>query len=107
LISDENQENYLAELLAAEDAARIWTSPIPRPPTAPASRPSSTNKGTLSRKLFFIFAILSTPVGICCHCYFSICASISGQVDGPQEIVAAGDGMVRTARANRGEEFFT
>jgi len=40
-------EFYLGSL-AVEDAAFNWIMPIPRPPTAPASNPSTISMGTLS-----------------------------------------------------------
>ncbi len=70
--------SYLPELLlAADDMALNWIAPIPRPPTAPASSPSSTSMGMLSSSgFFFNLGILSSPWGIRCYVYFSICASI-------------------------------
>ena len=63
--------------LAADDEAALnWIMPTPKPPTAPARSPSNTSTGTLSSSDFFRnFAILCSPVGICCPCDFSICAS--------------------------------
>jgi len=64
---------YLVELLAADDVALNWIAPIPKPPTAPASNPSSTSMGMLSSSgFFFSFAILSSSWGIRCYSRFSI-----------------------------------
>src|SRR3984893_10156449 len=65
-----SDQNYLP-VLVVDDAAFDWIKPIPRPPTAPASNPSSTSTGTLSRSAFFTnFAISYSPLGsllgICC-----------------------------------------
>ncbi len=51
-----------AVLLAACDMALNWIRPIPNPPTAPASNPSSTSAGTLSRSAFFFFATFAISV---------------------------------------------
>ena len=45
--------NYLL-VLVVDDNAFDWIRPIPSPPTAPASRPSSTSMGTLSISLLFV-----------------------------------------------------
>jgi hypothetical protein len=55
--------NYFVALLAEDDAAFNWIRPIPKPPTAPASNPSITKTGMLSRMLFFIFAM--TQLSLC------------------------------------------
>jgi hypothetical protein len=39
--------------LVVDDAPFDWIKPIPKPPKAPASNPSSTSMGTLSRSAFF------------------------------------------------------
>jgi hypothetical protein len=43
------------------DAAFNWIKPIPKPPTAPASNPSSTSTGTFSRSLFLL-DMLASPL---------------------------------------------
>jgi len=52
-------KTYLEALLADEDMAFNCSRPIPKPPTAPASSPSNTSTGILSRSDFFFpdFAI--------------------------------------------------
>jgi hypothetical protein len=37
------------------DIWRSWNRPIPKPPTAPASKPSKISTGKLSRSDFFFF----------------------------------------------------
>jgi hypothetical protein len=41
-------------VVLADDAAFDWIRPMPRPPTAPASNPSSTRSGTCSRIDLFL-----------------------------------------------------
>lgn len=91
----------------ATDMECICTTPTPKPPTAPASRPSSTSRGKLSSTDFFLFAILCFLLGIGCRSQFSICASIPGSGAGAQQLVAARDGRNRVLSQDDGEEFFT
>jgi hypothetical protein len=71
--------DYLpAALLAADAAARNWIRPTPKPPTAPASSPSTTSTGMVSRSAFLPnFAIFSVLLGSGFPYQFSICASNS------------------------------
>lgn len=58
--------------LAEDEATDIecnWIIPTPKPPTAPASRPSSTSKGKLSSSDFLLLAILCSPLGIGCQSF--------------------------------------
>src|SRR5215469_7159134 len=53
-------EIYLAAA-AEEDAAFCWIIPIPRPPIAPASRPSTMSTGILSKR-DFLMADMTPPL---------------------------------------------
>jgi len=54
------RENYFAEEVEdACDNARCWNRPTPRPPIPPASKPSKTNTGRLSRILIFFLGTFS------------------------------------------------
>ena len=71
--------------LADDEATDIecnCTKPIPRPPTAPASSPSSTSTGKLSNNESLFFAILCFLLGIWYSSHFSIYASIPSSEQG-------------------------
>jgi hypothetical protein len=50
-------------LVLEDDAVCDWTTPIPKPPIAPASKPNNTNTGMLSISfLFLAFAMRFSPL---------------------------------------------
>src|SRR3981081_3085800 len=88
-------QNYLP-VLVVDDAAFDWIKPIPKPPTAPASNPSSTSTGTLSRSAFFAnFAILYSPVGSQLEIRRLSQRSICNSIPGSQEQAARRCGSER------------
>jgi len=54
-------QHYL--LVLEDDAVCDWTTPIPKPPIAPASKPNNTNTGMLSISfLLLAFAMRFSPL---------------------------------------------